>query len=111
MSTIPDYAPSRTVRPGKKPSPAAAHALFAREGVGATNLDALMRYAAECGWVWRLSGGRNYPRCWTATVASWVSRDPWAESWGDGLGEAMTIPDLHLHRPPRHRFVTILGYP
>ena len=79
-STLPDHAPSRIVRPGGSPSPAAARAQLAREGVDATNLDDLGRFLAEQGWIWRLAGGRNYPRCWAATVAPWVSRDPWAES-------------------------------
>ncbi len=88
---LPDHAPSRTVRPGEKPSPAAARAFLAREGVDATNFDDLMRYAGERGWVWRLGGGRNYPRCWAATVAPWVSQEARADSWGDGPAEALSI--------------------
>ena len=104
MSTsydLPDNAPRRTVRPGEKPSPTAARALLVREGVDATNLDDLMRYVCERGWVWRLGGGRTHPRCWGATVAPWVSRDPWAESWGNSPAEALSIAvALTLTTPP-----------
>ena len=98
---LPDHAPSRTVRPGESPTPAAARAQLAREGVDVTDLDALCRFLAEQGWVWRLAGGRNYPRCWAATVAPWVSRDPWAEAWGDGLAQAWSmVLLLTLTTPP-----------
>ncbi len=90
-NTLPDHAPSRTIRPGEKPNPNQARALLAREGVDATNLDDLMRFAGEQGWVWRLGGGRNYPRCWAATVAPWVSQEAWADAWGDSPAEALSI--------------------
>ena len=91
-----DHAPSRTVRPGDSPSPAAARAQLAREGVDATDLDALGRFLAEQGWIWRLAGGRTYPRCWAATVAPWVSRDPWAEAWSMVLLLTLTTPATEL---------------
>ena len=108
MSTIdglPDLAPSRSVRPGEKPNPTAARALLAGEGVDATNLDDLMRYAGERGWIWRLGGGRNYPRCWAATVAPWVSQDAWADVWGDGPAEALSIALVLTTRTPPPEFI------
>ncbi len=100
-STLPDHGPSRTVRPGDRTSPAAARVLLAREGVDATRLDDLGRFLAEQGWICRLAGGRNYPRCWAATVAPWVSRDPWTEAWGDGPAEALSIVvAMTIQTPP-----------
>ena len=72
---------------------AAARAQLARVGVDAPDLDALGRFITEQGWIWRLAGGRNYSRCWGATVAPWVSRDPWAESWGESPALS-DIPDV-----------------
>ncbi len=101
LYNFPDHAPSRTVRPVTWPSPAAARARLAREGVDATSLDDLGRFLAEQGWVWRLASGRTYPRCWAATVAPWISRDPWAESWGDSPAEALSIAvALTITTPP-----------
>ncbi len=100
-STLPDHAPSRSVRPGNAPNPTAARALLASEGIDATSLDDLGRFIAEQGWIWRLAGGRTYPRCWAATVAPWISRDPWAESWGDSPAEALSIAvALTIQTPP-----------
>ncbi len=99
--TLPEDAPSRSVRPGDAPNPAAARAILAREAVDATSLDDLGRFIAEQGWVWRLASGRTYPRCWAATVAPWISRDPWAESWGDSPAEALCIAvALTIQTPP-----------
>ncbi len=100
VTTLPDHAPSRTLRPGEKPNPVQARAFLGREGVDATNLDDLMRYASEQGWVWRLGGGRNYPRCWAATVAPWVSREAWADAWGDGPAEALSIALVQTIQTP-----------
>ncbi len=101
LSALLDHAPSRALRPGEKPNPTAARALLAQEGVDATNLDDLMRYAGERGWVWRLGGGRTYPRCWAATVAPWVSQEAWADAWGDSPEEALSIAvALTITTPP-----------
>ncbi len=65
------------------------------------SLDDLSRVLVEQGWVWRLASGRTYPRCWAATVAPWISRDPWAESWGDSAAEALSIAmALSIQTPP-----------
>ncbi len=104
-NTLPAHAPSRTMRPGEWPSPAAAHALLARERVDATSLDDLGRFLAEQGWIWRLAGGRTYPRCWAAIVAPWVSRDPWAAAWGDGSAEALSIVVAMTIQTPPPEFV------
>ncbi|MDP9367397.1 MAG: hypothetical protein M3Q03_03820 [Chloroflexota bacterium] len=63
-TALPDHAPSRgpprrEAEPGRCPH----RTLLARAGVDATNLDDLMCYARERGWVWRLGGGRTHPRC------------------------------------------------
>ncbi len=48
-----------------------------------------------------MAGGRGYLRCWAATVAPWVSRDPWPEAWGDGPAEALSIAvALTIQTPP-----------
>ncbi len=102
---LPDDAPSRTVRPGEKPSLAAARALLPREGVEATNLDDLMRHAGERGLVWHLGGGRNYPRCWAATVTPLVSHDAWADAWGDSPAEALSLALVLTIQTPSPEFV------
>ena len=91
LDNLPGHAPSRTVRPGDAPNPAAACELLAREGVETTDLDALGRFLAEQGWGWHLAGGHASPRSWAATVAPWISHDPWAESRGDRPAEAFSI--------------------
>ncbi len=101
LYNFPEHALSRTLRPVAWPSPAAARALLAREGVDATSLDDLGRLLPEQGRVWRLASGRTYPRCWAAIVAPWVSRDPWAEAWGNGPAEALSIVvAMTIQTPP-----------
>ncbi len=118
-STLPDHAPSRCVRPSDTPSPAAARALLAREGVDATDLDALIDYVSQRGWMWRMgrapsnTGRRGWRwrlrrdrndrdrRYWAAVIVPWVSRDPWAAAWGSGPDEALSIAmALTIQTPP-----------
>ncbi len=41
------------------------------------------------------------PRCWAAPVAPWGSQDAWADSWGDGPAEVLSITlVLTIQRPP-----------
>ncbi len=90
-SNLPDHAPSRTVRPGDWPSPKAVRDRLDRIGMDATSLPELMHFIGEQGWIWRLAGGPNFPRCWGAIIVPWVSMEPWAEGWGNGPAEALSL--------------------
>ncbi len=90
-SSLPDHAPSRTVGPRDLPSAAHARDVLAQEGVDASSLDDMMHYAGRRGWFWRISGGIDFPRCWAGILAPWVSREPWAQAWGEGPTEALSI--------------------
>ncbi|MDP9370485.1 MAG: hypothetical protein M3Q03_19820 [Chloroflexota bacterium] len=57
----------------------------------ATNLPELMHFIGQQGWLWRLAGGPNFPRCWADIVVPRVSLEPWAEGWGDGPAEALSL--------------------
>ncbi|MDP9369909.1 MAG: hypothetical protein M3Q03_16835 [Chloroflexota bacterium] len=57
----------------------------------ATSLPELMHFIGEQGWIWRLAGGPNFPRCWGAIIVPWVSMEPWAEGWGNGPAEALSL--------------------
>jgi hypothetical protein len=83
------------------PSSAAVHDVLAQEGVDATSLDDLMHYAGKRGWSWRITGGIDFPRCQAVTLAPWVNRAPWAQVWGDGPVEALSIAlAVTIGRPP-----------
>ena len=100
-STLPDHAPTRTVGPRDLPSAAVVHDVLAQEGVDATSLDDLLHYAGKRGWSWRITGGRDFPHCRAAILAPWVSREPWAQAWGEGPTEAMSMAlALTVRTPP-----------
>ncbi len=89
--TLPNHDPSRTVRPGDWPSPKAVRDRLDRIGMDATSLPELMHFIGQQGWLWRLAGGPNFPRCWAVIVVPWVSLEPWAEGWGNGPAEALSL--------------------
>lgn len=70
-----------------------------------------MHYAGTRGWFWRITGGIDFPRCWAATIAPWVSREPWAQAWGEGPTEALSIAVALTVRTPPPPALDHLGQP